>query len=171
MTQGSFAVCRFGGLVLGHDADEMRANRLSNGDVGCIFCGIRGPSIFDALLNPNGENTGTVRRQDSRLDHRYGFQYERGQAWASLTFDSPKQFDDKLEVGNDFGEQYRSPAPEAKLPAVIDKIATRLTELGFRQTGSHATNTMGTIIMVLGRRIVPNKDALDGVRVELSWLY
>lgn len=167
----TFAVCRFGGLVHGHDADEMRANRLSNGDVGCIWCGVRGPSVFDALLNPNGENTSTVNRIDSRLDHRFSFQYERGQAWASLVFESPEQFDDKREIGDDFGEVYRTPAPEAKLNPTIDKVARRLTELGFRVTGSHATNTMGTIIMVLGRRIVPGKDSLDGVRVELSWLY
>lgn len=164
------AVCQFGGLVHQHDGDAMRANRIVDGTVFCVFCGRRGPSTIDALLNANGERSGRIVRNDSRLDHRYTVTISP-RAWASIVFDDPKQFNDDQEFGTDFGHDYVSPAPEAKLPAEIDNAAKALANIGYRVTGSHATNTMGTIIMVLGHRIVPGKDAVDGVRVELSWLY
>ncbi len=165
----SFAVCHFGSIVHGYGADESRANRLSDGGVYCVFCGVRGPSTFDALINASGTNSGTVQRIESRLDHRFNVQLKRGVAWASLVFEDPKQFD--VEPGTDYGEDYVSPKPEAKLPAEIDNVAKALARVGFRVTGSQATNTMGTIIMVLGRWQTPEKKFLDGVRVELSWLY
>ena len=165
----SFAVCHFGSAVHGHDADESRANRLSNGGVYCVFCGVRGPSTFDALINANGVNRGSVQRIDSRLDYRFNVQLKRGVASASLVFEDPKQFN--TEPGTDYGEEYVSPRPEAKLPVEIDNVAKALARVGFRVTGSTATNTMGTIIMVLGRWQTPEKKFLDGVRVELSWVY
>jgi hypothetical protein len=165
----SFAVCHFGGQVHGHDADEMRANRLADGGVFCVFCGVRGPSTFDAFINANGVNSGKVQRIESRLDHRFTVQLKRNVAWASVVFEDPKQFD--IEPGKDYGEDYVSPKPEAKLPPEIDNVAKALARVGFRVTGTHATNTMGTILMVLGAWQTPEKKFLDGVRVELSWLY
>jgi len=170
-SRSSFAVCRFGGLVHGHDGDEQRANRLSNGSVGCIFCGVRGPSTFDALLNANGDNSSTLTRVESRLDYRFSGCIKRGVAWSSVVFESPKQFDDSLEIGTDFGEEYRTPPAAAKLPECIDKVALALSSIGYRVTGSNATNTGGTIIMVLGKWQTPERKFLDGVRVELSWVY
>jgi hypothetical protein len=147
----------------------MRANRLADGRVFCVFCGVRGPSTFDALMNANGQGSGIVQRIESRLDRRYNVQLKKNTAWASLVFEDPKQFD--VEPGKDYGEDYVSPQPEAKLPPEIDNVAKALARVGFRVTGSNATNTMGTIIMVLGRWQTPEKKFLDGVRVELSWLY
>lgn len=164
------AVCRFGGLVHNHDGDEMRANRVSDETVFCIFCGRRGPSTIDALLN--GEPNARIVRVDSRLDYRFAVTLSNS-AWASLVFERPDQFDDsnKSQFGSDFGEDYVTPPAAAKFPEKVDQVARKLANIGFRVTGSNATNTMGTLIMVLGHRIIPGRDALDGVKVELSWLY
>lgn len=167
----SFAVCRFGGPVHGHDADEMRANRLADGRVLCIFCGVLGPSTFDAIINANGENSATLTRTESRLDYRFSGVIQRGTAWVSVVFDSPKQFDDKIEFGTDFGEEYRTPPAAARFPESVDKVALALSKLGFRVTGGHATNSGGTLIMVLGKWQTPERKFLDGVRVELTWVY
>lgn len=169
------AVCRFGSALGTHDAgdaDAMRANRLNDDSLFCVFCGRRGPSTFEALVNAAGENKGRIVRNDSRLDHRFTVTISPN-AWASVVYDKREQFDID-QPGQDFGEEYTSPAPEAKLPVEIDNACKALTKLGYRQTGSHASNTMGTIIMVLGNRLFPgdpDRGAVDGVRVELSWLY
>jgi len=176
LTVTGFAPCRFGEIIHQHDADESRANRLSNGGVYCVFCGQRGPSTFDALL---GSGRGRLVRVDSRLDHRYSTTLGP-QAWASLVFEDPKQFDDATEIGADFGSDYVTPAAEAKLPECIDKVARALANIGYRVTGAPATNTIGTLIMVLGREVKGTNDVkgvetpysfVTGVKIELSWLY
>ncbi len=171
-----FAPCRFGEIVHQHDGDACRANRLAEGGVYCVFCGQRGPSTFDALL---GSGRAQLVRVDSRLDHRYSGTLGP-EAWVSMVFDDPKQFEDKTEIGSDFGSDYVTPAPEAKLPACIDKVALALAAIGYRVTSSPATNTMGTICMVLGQQvkgenvlsgIVTPYCFVTGVKIELSWLY
>ena len=57
------ATCSFGVISQGHDGDSARANRLDNGGVFCVFCGIAGPSTFDALIN--GSQPGTT--SDARI--------------------------------------------------------------------------------------------------------
>lgn len=166
------AICRFGGLVHQHDGDEMRANRLSDGGVFCVFCGTRGPSTFDALLSACGSGG---RCQLVAVDNPHRYEYTitlAPNAWASICFDNAGQFNG--DVTDDFGTTYKSPKPEAKLPECIDRLATALTRIGFRVTGDRANNTSGSLIMILGRRLFPgdpDRPAVDGVKVELTWLY
>jgi hypothetical protein len=176
-----FAVCRFGGIVHQHDGDSMRANRVSDGTVFCVFCGRRGPSTIDALINANGEGRGRLVQVDDPHYYRYTVTLSPN-AWASISFEDPKLFDDpkifdvngENEPGTEFGKEYVTPRPEAKFPEAVDKLAKALANIGFRVTGDQATNVQGSMIMVLGRRLFPGdpeRGALSGVRVELSWVY
>lgn len=166
------ASCRYGAIVHHHDGDACRANSVSDGTVFCVFCGRRGPSTFDALLNSNGGRLQPVQNDNPHL-YMYTVKVSH-RAWATLSFEDPKLFDDSLEFGADFGEDYVSPPAEAKLPQEVDNIAKALANVGFRVTGDRASNVSGSLIMILGRRLFPgdpNRPAVQGVRVEITWSY
>ena len=181
------ATCTFGVISQGHDGDSARANRLDNGGVFCVFCGIAGPSTFDALINaaqgytqltcvrdgsydpaPTGLAGLAARSSGPNTQRIYQANYRDGGS-ARLVFDDgdfDRDADDS--IGTDFDA-----SAWPGVPASLQAVATALVAAGFRITNNVTIGTLGdkrTIILLRGAHINgdPTKMIL-GPKVELSY--
>jgi hypothetical protein len=165
----------------GHLVPRSNHIRCDNGfeAVWCVMCGIDHiglPSVIDALVFGSGSFVEPVRHE-SRLDYRFTFRYGNDEK-AFVTYDSVEQFDIEPQL---IGRVYNAGEFNG-IPKKLDAVARALTAIGFRVTGpadrtedleEFHRHHLRTIIMVRGKRLFPDdpdKQAVDGVRVELSYI-
>lgn len=195
-----FAVCQVGQLI-GHDADECRANKVVGGGVLCYVCGRVYPdfgatelsiikAIADARPGFPSMSAPVVSFGSAIADEPDSAEFRA----ACLSGHDPKLVDtvrlgfafgryayERVNVCYDGNDLSAAKSPDLSIgrlyngfeygavPESIDKAAAALSDLGFRVTNQPGDGLLRSIIMVLGQRVVPGKDALQGIKVELSW--
>lgn len=163
------------GHLVGRSNHIRFAEGVQTEGVWCVLCDgdqIGMPSTIEALVYGSGAYTLPIRHE-SRLDWRFTFKYAPFTS-ALVTFDNPEQFNIKPQaIGRAFdGSQFEG------IPSNLSKVARALSAVGFRVTGptdldEFHRHHLRTIILVRGKRLFPDdpqRTAVDGVKVELSYI-
>lgn len=171
------ATCELG-TVLGHDGDECRAQRCSNGHVHCLVCGLLfgktggwvGPSTIDALRNVSRSRS-TITPIESRLDNRFLLGFGPNMS-GNLIYERPELFDLQADatIGRDFVA-----AEFADIPPKLVEVATNLSKLGYRVTGpkdmdGFTSHAMRTVVLCRGVKSDAPVPIVNGVKIELTYI-
>jgi hypothetical protein len=193
-----FAVCAMGHFR-GHDADERRANKLSNGRVACITCGGYSTDIDHATIRKIDAQPKLIKDVIVALIEGHtpeapasGISFTEGTGFGAVAQgfgpdDVPTGItialgnDVKVSIlftNNDVQCADKSVALTGstsreqitgEVPSEADEALKKLTALGFSFLHANVGNAMRNFTLVKGYRI-PGKTTVLGVRADISWI-